>query len=238
MSYFAFGLIIGSFLNVVIYRIPRGGSITFPSSYCPSCHHRLGVWDLIPVLSYIFLRGRCRYCRSWINPRYPLVEMITGLLTLLWAVKFPSDLSALMNLVFLYILLVIGFIDYERRIIPDLIVLPATILFLLYRLSQGQLTDAIIDGLLGGGLLFIIALLYPKGMGMGDAKLMTMAGVFLGWEKAINAIFLGSFTGAFILLPFLCFRKINRKTAFPFGPFLVFALVIMVFKSDVITFIY
>ena len=237
MFYFFFGLIIGSFLNVVIYRIPRGESIAFPPSHCPSCQHRLGVWDLIPVLSYVFLRGRCRYCRSWINPRYPLVELITGFLTLLWAAKFQSDLSAIMTLVFLYILLVIGFIDYERQIIPNLIVLPATILFLLYRLYQGQLLDALIGGLLGGGFLLIIALLYPKGMGMGDVKLMTMAGALLGWEKVITAIFLGSFIGTVILLPFLCLNKITRKTALPFGPFLVFALVIMVFKNDVITFI-
>lgn len=238
MLYFIFALIIGSFLNVLIYRIPRGESIVFPPSHCPLCAHRLGVGDLIPVLSYIFLRGRCRYCHRRINPRYSVVEMLTAALTLIWAAKFQPDLSGVIHLVFLYILLVIGFIDLEHKIIPNLLVLPAAALFLLYRLYQGQLLEAFLGGLLPGGFLFAIALFYPQGMGMGDAKLMAMAGVLLGWEKAVAAIFIGSCGGTVLLLPLLCLKKINRKTAVPFGPFLVSALIIVVLESNVTTFIF
>ena len=153
MLYFIFALIIGSFLNVLIHRIPRGESIVFPPSHCPLCAHRLGVGDLIPVLSYIFLRGRCRYCHHRINPRYVVVEVLTALLTLGWAAKFQPDLSGVVHLVFLYLLLVIGFIDLEHQIIPNSLVLPAAVLFLLYRLYQGQLLEAFLGSLLPGGFL-------------------------------------------------------------------------------------
>ncbi|HEY8345215.1 MAG TPA: prepilin peptidase [Bacillota bacterium] len=238
MFYFIFALIIGSFLNVLIYRIPRGESIVFPPSHCPQCGHRLGVGDLIPVLSYIFLRGRCRYCHHRINPRYAVVEVLTALLTLGWAAKFQPDLSGVIHLLFLYLLLVIGFIDLEHRIIPDALVLPTAALFLFYRLHQGQLLDAFLGSLLPGGILFAIAFFYPQGMGMGDAKLMAMAGALLGWEKTTAAIFIGSCGGTVLLLPLLCLKKINRKTPVPFGPFLASALILVVLESKVTAFLF
>jgi|SRR5690554_1637156 len=229
MFYLMFALVIGSFLNVLIYRIPRGESIVFPPSHCPFCRHRLVFFDLIPVLSYLWLKGRCRYCHSRINPRYPLVELLTVLLTCIWSARYNWDLCGLALLVFIYLLLVIGFIDYEHKLIPNTLVYPTIIFVLLYRLSQGQLGSAIVGGLVAGGLLFVVVFLYPQGMGMGDVKLMTLAGVLLGWEQALSAIFIAAFLGTIGLLPLFILKRITRKTQVPFGPFLVLALFILIF---------
>ena len=228
---FLFGAIIGSFLNVIIYRIPRGESIVLPPSHCPHCNHRLAWWDLFPVLSFLWLKGRCRYCQAAISWRYPLTELLTGGLTWLWWFRYGSSGPALASLAFLvltYILIAIALIDLEQRIIPNRLTLPLIILGLTFRAFQGALVPALLGALAGGGLLFLIALVYPKGMGFGDVKLLAMTGIFLGWYQVLISLFVGSFLGVLVMVPLLLLKKIERKTPVPFGPFLVIgALVVM-----------
>lgn len=233
-----FGTILGSFLNVFIYRIPRGESIVLPPSHCPSCNHRLGFFDLFPVLSYLGLRGRCRYCKTPISWRYPLVELITGGLTLLCWIRFGPSFDGLMALILTYALIVIAFIDLDHQLIPNVLTLPMMVIGLLFRIWQGEIITGILGGLISGGLLLIITLLYPKGMGMGDVKYMAMTGIFLGWEKALFVLFAGSFLGLLIMVPLMLLKKLDRKTAFPFGPFLVVGTLIALYWEEAIFYYY
>ncbi len=226
------GLIVGSFLNVIIYRLPRGESIVLPPSHCPACNHRLNGLDLFPVVSFLFLRGRCRYCGTAIGWRYPLVELLTGGLTLLAWLRFGPTVELAGALFLTYILIAIAFIDLDHQIIPNALTLPAIVVGLALRFWQGSGLDAVIGGLVGGGILWLVAWLYPKGMGLGDVKFLAMAGVFLGWLKAIYALFLGSFLGVLIILPLMLLKKIGRRQPFPFGPFLAVAALVMVFFGD------
>lgn len=237
-SFLILGLIIGSFLNVLIYRIPRGESIILPPSHCPSCNHRLGFFDLFPVLSYLGLRGRCRYCKTPISWRYPLVELLAGGLTLLCWIRFGPNSEGLMALILTYILIVIAFIDLEHQLIPNVLTLPMMAIGLLFRIWQGEIITGILGGLISGGLLLIITLLYPKGMGMGDVKYMAMAGIFLGWKKALFVLFAGSFLGLLIMTPLMLLKKLDRKSAFPFGPFLVVGTLIALYWEEAIFYYY
>ena len=232
------GLISGSFLNVLIYRIPRGESIVLPPSHCPNCNHRLGILDLFPVLSYLGLQGRCRYCKTPISWRYPLVEVLTGGLTLLCWILFGTSSDVLMALILTYVLIVIAFIDLDHQLIPNVLTLPMMVIGLLFRIWQGEIIAGILGGLIGGGLLLIITLLYPKGMGMGDVKFLAMIGVFLGWEKALFTLFSGSLLGVLVILPLMLLKKIDRKTAFPFGPFLVVGALIALYWEEIVYMLY
>ncbi|HBF38966.1 MAG TPA: prepilin peptidase [Firmicutes bacterium] len=227
-----FGLIIGSFLNVIIYRLPRGESIVLPPSHCPQCEHRLTWLDLFPVLSFIFLQGRCRYCRAKINRRYPLTELLTGGLTLLWWFHYGAYGLSLENIAFLvltYVLIAIAFIDWEQQIIPNRLTLPLIVLGLALAALQGALVPALVGALAGGGFLLIIALVYPKGMGFGDVKLLAMTGIFLGWRTVLISLFLGSVLGVLVTLPLLILKKINRKTSIAFGPFLAIGTLLIMY---------
>lgn len=229
LFWFCFGLIVGSFLNVLIHRIPRGESIVLPPSHCPGCGNRLGPLDLVPVLSYLWLRGRCRQCNAKISWRYPVVELLGGILTLLWWSHYGLTYQSAELLVLSYALVAISFIDLDHRIIPNRITLPLIIAGLVFQLFEGRIISALIGGLAGGGILLLIALVYPKGMGYGDIKLLTLVGVFLGWEKTLLVLFLGSALGVIIMAPLLILKKIDRKTPFPFGPFLAAASLVMIY---------
>jgi leader peptidase (prepilin peptidase)/N-methyltransferase len=232
-----FGLIIGSFLNVVIYRLPRGESIILPPSHCPQCDHRLGLWDLIPVFSYLGLRGKCRYCRTRISARYPVVELLSAGLTWLWwyrTGRYEWNADGLALLVVTYALVAVSLIDYDRQIIPNKITLPLLVAGLTLRAAQGKLGAAALGLLAGGGPLGLLVLCYAKGMGLGDVKLLAMLGVFLGWQKIIMCIFLGSLFGVLWMAPLMLFKKYDRKTPFAFGPFLAAAaLVVMYFWEEI-----
>lgn len=227
-----FGLVMGSFLNVVIYRLPRGGSLLLPPSHCPSCGYRLRASDLIPVLSYSLLRGRCRSCKAAISPRYPIVELLTAVLTLGWWYKYGISGSGWEFLILIYILIAIAFIDWEHQIIPNRLTLPMMVFGLTLKELQGDLIPAFVGMAVGGGLLLIIALLYPKGMGMGDVKFLGMTGIFLGWQKALCSLFLGSLIGVLVIIPLMILGKIDRRTPFAFGPFLVIATLIVLFGGN------
>jgi leader peptidase (prepilin peptidase)/N-methyltransferase len=236
---FVFGLIIGSFLNVVIYRLPRGESIVLPPSHCTNCQHRLKPWDLIPVLSYLGLRGKCRYCQTKINLRYPLVELLTAFLTVLWWYRvgqFEPNINGIATLVLTYAMVVVSLIDLDLQIIPNKITLPLVVAGLTLQGLQGELTFAALGLLAGGGPFALIAFFYGKGMGWGDVKLLAMLGIFLGWHKIIICMFLGSLLGVLWMAPLMLLKKIDRKTPFAFGPFLATAaLLIMYFGEELLT---
>ena len=230
---FLFGLVMGSFLNVIIYRLPRGESIISPPSHCSHCQHRLGITDLFPVLSFIFLSGRCRYCQALISWHYPLVELLSAGLTVLCWLRFGFTPDFGAALVLTYVMIVIALIDLDLQIIPNWLTLPMVLFGLVFRGWQGEFYTALAGGLVGGGILFLIVLVYPKGMGMGDVKFLAMAGVFLGWEKILVTLFLSSLLGILVMVPLLALKKIDRKIPFPFGPFLVLASLINLYWGEI-----
>lgn len=162
------------------------------------------------------------------------MELLTGGLTLLCWIRFGPSFDGLMALVLTYASIVIAFIDLEHQLIPNALTLPMMVMGLLFRIRQGEVIAGILGGLIGGGILLIITLLYPKGMGMGDVKFLAMAGVFLGWEKAIFILFSGSVFGLLVIIPLMLLKKIGRKSAFPFGPFLVIGALIALYWEEVV----
>jgi len=239
---FIFGAAIGSFLNVCIYRIPSKQSIIKPRSKCPHCDHPLRVYDNIPIVSFLWLKGKCRNCSGPISWRYPFVEVLTALLALLLFIKFGLTLIFLVNFLFVAVLIVITFIDLDHQIIPDVITLPGIPLFFLTAIGicRVQWLEALLGLLLGGGFLFIIAVVYElitkrEGMGGGDIKLLAMIGAFFGWKSLIFILLFSSLFGAIIGIITMLIKKQDMKYAVPFGPFLSAAAVVYVFCSESIT---
>lgn len=221
------GLLLGSFFNVCIYRIPKKESIVAPPSRCGACGQTLKAPDLIPVFSYLFLRGRCRYCGVRISPRYPLVEILTAavFLWVYWTQGMTWDF--LISAFLAGILIVMTFIDLDHQIIPDGLVLTGFIggaVFLLAGLTVPW-QDALLGLLAGGGSFFLVALisewiLKREGMGGGDIKLMAMIGLILGWRMTLIAILLSVYAGGLIGGALLLFKIKKRGEAIPFGPFI------------------
>lgn len=225
------GLIIGSFLNVCIWRLPRQESLIRPSSHCPSCNAPVAFYDNIPIISYLLLMGRCRSCGHPISWRYPLVELINGLgyWMLLWqhGLGWPFVIYATL----FSALLVITFIDLDHQIIPDRITLPGMVIGLIAAatiLPHG-LKNGLGGFLLGGGLFYLIAVLSRGGMGGGDIKMIAMVGAFLGWQGVLLTIFLGALLGSIFGLFLMLFMGKGRKTPVPFGPFLSLGTMIALF---------
>jgi leader peptidase (prepilin peptidase) / N-methyltransferase len=229
------GAVLGSFLNVVAYRLPRGESLSRPRSRCPHCETPIRPYDNIPVLSWLLLRGRCRSCRAPISPRYPLVEAATGLLCALVVVAKGADADALLGLALVLLLVPITLIDLDHRIIPNRLTLIGAVIapLLVAFTDPGALPEHLIAGVAAGGFFLIALLAYPSGMGMGDVKLAAVLGLFLG--RAVGpAIFValvsGTLVGALVIA-----RKgtrEGRKTAVPFGPFLALGGVVALFAGD------
>lgn len=225
------GFIIGSFLNVCIWRLPRQESLVSPSSHCPSCNTPIAFYDNIPIISYLFLMGRCRRCSHPISWRYPLVELVNGLgyWMLLW--QHGLDWTFVIYAVLFSALLVITFIDLDHQIIPDTITLPGMAIGLIAAaiiLPHG-LISALGGFFLGGGLFYMIAVLSRGGMGGGDIKMIAMVGAFLGWKAVLLTIFLGALMGSAVGLFLMLFMGKGRKTAVPFGPFLSLGTMIALF---------
>ncbi len=234
-----FGALIGSFLNVCIFRLPKEESIVWPGSHCPHCKNPIKYYDNIPLISYLLLGGRCRHCRGTISFQYPLVEGITALSSLILFMKFGPSLSYLFYFIFVAALIVVTVIDLYHQIIPDVISLPGIGVGLLASLMIPQVTflSSLGGALLGGGGLFLVATLYQwlfkrEGMGGGDVKLLAMIGAFLGWKAVILTILLGSLIGSIIGIGLMILKGKDFKYAIPFGPFLSMGAVIALFYQD------
>ncbi len=236
--YFIFiicGLIIGSFLNVAIYRIPRKISIIKPSSFCPHCNKKIAFYDNIPIISYIILKGKCRNCKSKISFIYPLVESLTALLFLANYIFFGLSIKTLLGVVLCCLLIVVSFIDINFGIIPNMIVLPFAAVGLIINITSNLSRWWLPLAFSLGAFLFmlIIHLIYPKGMGMGDIKLSLMVGAFLV-KNVVVALFSGFLAGSIFGLIFILAKKRKLKQTIPFGPFISIGAVIALFWGDFI----
>ncbi len=259
---FLFGLVIGSFLNVCIARLPKGESIVRPPSHCPRCDSRIAWYDNVPVLSFLLLRGKCRRCGQPISWRYPAVELANGLLYLWTASVFGLTGEALLVMLLQSSFLVITFIDLDHQIIPDVITLPGMVVglaaapffmsaldvplsFHLGRILPISspypvaLCNSVIGLLFGGGPLFLIGWAWEKfrkveAMGGGDVKLMAMVGTFIGWKGALLTIFFGAVAGSIIGVLLIALRKHERDKVLPFGPYLVVGALVSLFYGPAI----
>jgi leader peptidase (prepilin peptidase)/N-methyltransferase len=231
-SVLAPGLALGSFLNVVAARIPRGGSIVRPASACMSCATPIAWYDNVPLVSYVALRGRCRACGERIPLRYPAVELITALLVAASVFVFGVTLDALLAAFFCAVLVAVSAIDVEHRIIPNKIVLPATVLVLAAQTALEPSVEWTLAALGCSLFLFLAVLAYPAGMGMGDVKLALLLGAALG-RTAPVALMVGMLAA---LVPaaflFAIHGRRARKMAIPFGPFLALGGVVALFAGD------
>ncbi len=223
------GMVVGSFLNVVIDRLPRGESLLFPSSRCEACGRGLSTRDLLPVLSYVLLRGKCRFCGVPISWRLPLVELLTGGLFAFLAWRLGPGLELFSALVYVALFVPIFFIDLREGIIPDVIVFPGMALALGLALLGGRAIPALVGGGVGFGLFLAIYLLARGGMGPGDVKLAGLVGLINGWplrtgdfgSSVLVAFLLAFVSGGLVASVFLALRLKGRKAPIPFGPFLV-----------------
>jgi len=225
------GLAIGSFMNVVIHRLPRGESLSKPRSRCPGCGKQIRARDNIPVVSWLLLRGRCRDCGEPISVRYPLVELLTAALCVAVVLAKGADQDVWLGLAFVLLLVPVTFIDLDHRIIPNVLTgLGAVVALALVAIFQtDDLVEHLIAGAAAGGFLLIAAIAYPAGMGMGDVKLAAVMGLFLGRAVApamLIALVAGSLIGIVVI------ARHGRKAGVPFGPFLAFGGVAGLFAGD------
>ncbi len=230
----ALGLIIGSFLNVCIFRLPRGASVVWPASACGSCKRELRWFENIPVISWMVLGAKCARCKAPISVQYPLVEVTTAVLFVLVTATTPLGSVLAARLIFVAALIVLFAIDLEHHLLPNVITLPGIAVGLLFALVGPPGWQASLVGvLLGGGVLYAIAAGYyavrkEEGMGMGDVKMLAMIGAFLGWQSVLLTLVLASLSGAVIGLALIAVQRGSMKYALPFGTFLALgALVAM-----------
>jgi leader peptidase (prepilin peptidase)/N-methyltransferase len=240
---FVIGLIFGSFANVCIYRLPKGKSIIFPGSFCPNCNKSIKWYDNIPLISYLILKGKCRYCKKPISFRYFIVELVTGILFTIVYKKFGISPSFFIYNLLILSLIIISFIDIDTFLIPDVIVLPGIFLGLVFSFLFPKIHDMKkIESILysfwgvitGGGILiflgFIGKILFKKeAMGGGDVKLLGMIGSFLGWKVIFLTLFFGSIFGTLISLILILLKKKKIDEYVPFGPYLAIGAVISIF---------
>jgi leader peptidase (prepilin peptidase)/N-methyltransferase len=232
---FLFGLILGSFLNVVIHRLPRKENLATGGSRCPHCGAPVKARDNIPVVSWLLLRGRCRNCGEPISRRYPLVELLTAVLFAAVVLVKGADSDAWLGLALVFVLVPITFIDLDHRIIPNVITGPASVgaVAIVLATDSDSIVEHLIAAAAAGGFFLLAALAYPRGMGMGDVKMAGMMGLFLGRDVGpalLIALLAGSLIGAAIIAR--KGSKEGRKTAVPFGPFLALGALAGLFVGD------
>ena len=238
----AFGLAIGSFLNVCIYRIPEKRSIVRPPSSCPHCGERIRFYDNIPLISYLFLLGKCRHCHRPISWQYPLVEALTGALSLFLYIRYGWSFQYLFSLAFGTTLVTISFIDLKHQIIPDILSLPGILAgwAVSFFFSNGFWLDSLIGSAAGGGALFLVAFVYEhltgrEGIGGGDIKLLAMIGAWMGWRALPLILLISSLTGAVIGAIFLLLAGRGYRARIPFGPFLSLGAMLHLFWGPQLT---
>src|SRR5688572_23562085 len=231
------GLIVGSFLNVCIHRLPLRESIVWPASRCPSCRAELHPSDNIPVISYLILKGRCRSCGQPISIQYPIIELVTGMVFLAAFLMFEPPVLY-QRLLFACAMIVLFVIDLEHRILPDVITLPGIVLGFVFSLFMppGWLSS-LIGLVLGGGSLWLIGELYfrvrhEEGMGFGDVKMLAMIGAFVGWKLMLLTLVLSSFLGSIVGVAMIAFNRGDMKYALPFGTFLALGAVVAATVGD------
>ncbi len=250
LAYALLGLLLGSFLNVCIYRIPLEKSIVSPGSSCPHCGASIRFFDNIPILSFLWLRGKCRDCRNSISIQYPLVELLSCLAFYCCARVWSFTSPTYVNSLFLAIVIILIFTDYNHRILPNVLTLPGVIVGILLspfqtpQVYRDILTfkvisllgfenatailpwiGSILGAIIGGGLLFLVAFTYEivrrrQGLGMGDVKMMAMVGAFIGWRLALMTIFVASLLGTFVGIFLILLRKMDTQGKLAFGVFL------------------
>ena len=239
ISYFIIGLVVGSFLNVCIYRIPEGRSIISPPSSCGTCGHVLGPLDMIPVLSYIFLGGKCRYCGTAYSPRYALVELLTGCLFVLCGLQYLPGIALFLVFAFVASLVVITFVDFDHQIILDQVLIFMLVCGIGYvAIYSKDYWGALYGMLISGGLMLLIYFVSRGGMGEGDVKLSFVLGVWLGWKAVLVCLLLAFVMGGVIGTLLLATGIKGRKDPIPFGPYLCLGAYIALLYSPYIIFYY
>ncbi len=230
-----FGAIVGSFLNVVAYRLPRKESLSHPPSRCPHCETPIKPYDNVPVLGWLWLRGKCRACKAPISPRYPLIEALTGLLCALCVLVYGADNDVWAPLLFVLLLVPITLIDLEHHIIPNVLTgigaVGAIVLLVLF--DSDSIVEHLIAATAAGGFFLLAAIVYPAGMGMGDVKLAAVMGLFLGRAVApaiFAALIAGTLIGGVIIARYGMDE--GRKKGIPFGPWLAFGSLVGLFAGD------
>lgn len=235
--YLLLGFSVGSFLNVVIDRVPRNESLLNPPSHCPHCQQELKFYDLIPVISYLILRARCRYCKAAIPLRILLVELVTGLLFLVAWLKFGPGWFAMVVSVYSAFLITITVIDLEHKLIPNLLVYPAIgfslLVIPLFHLDGW--TEYLLGGLIGFAVLYLIGNLAPGAMGLGDVKLAIFLGLMAGFPGVVITLFLAFVIGGAVAGLLLALKKIGKRDSIAFGPFLALAGYVTLLYGDLIT---
>ena len=232
--FFLLGLAIGSFLNLCIDRLPKRESILRPPSHCDVCQHRLRPLDLIPLLSYLYLRGRCRYCGVSIHYRVPLVEAMTALIFVLLWNRYGFSIELPLAMLFACLFIIILVIDIEHHLILNRVVYPSIVLaFLVLILTpNGGIISAVIGGVTGAGILLLLVLLSPGGMGMGDVKLAALIGLLVGFPQVFIALLICFVSGGAVAGGLLLTRLKGRKDPIPLAPFLTAGLIITVFYGE------
>ena len=235
------GLCVGSFLNVCIYRLPRGESLVSPPSRCPKCGKPLRWFDNVPVISWLLLRGRCGQCQAPISAQYPIVELVTALVWVLVAMLTPPGWLLISRLLLGTALIALFMIDLEHQLLPNAITLPGIVLGFAFSLvTYPGPVDSLIGIAVGGGVLYAIAAAYylvrkEEGMGMGDVKMLAMVGAFLGWRAVLLTLVLSSFAGAVLGVGIMAWQRGDLRYALPFGTFLaVGALVAMLAGEQIL----
>lgn len=234
---FIAGLIIGSFLNVIIYRLPLAQSVIFPVSHCPHCRLKLAWYELIPLASYLLQQGKCRQCGMAVSASYLLVELLTGMIYL-WAFQhYGFTVELVTALAFVSVLIPIIFIDLKHQIIPDTLNLTGVLLGLMtLPLREISVFNSLLAAVLGGTVLLLIAIISRGGMGGGDVKMMAWMGLFLGWKLTLLALFISFIVGGLGSLILILCGFVKRKDFIPFGPFLaVGGLTAYVFGYEILT---
>ena len=235
---FILGTVIGSFLNVLIYRLPRRISIIAPHSFCPNCKKSIKWYENIPVISYITLGGRCAGCGKRISFRYPVVEILTGLLFLYAFSRCGLSFEFLFMSFFFSAMIVVAFIDFSFQVIPDVVSMPGIILGLIYQIIKGDFLIGLVGMIFGGGLILLIRVIggkvYKKEvMGLGDVYLTAMIGAFVGFPYIIPAIFVAALVGAILGVIFIISTHQSRESPIPFGPFLsIGGIAVIIFQPQ------
>jgi leader peptidase (prepilin peptidase)/N-methyltransferase len=233
------GLIMGSYLNVVIHRLPRGISTVWPRSRCPECGAAIRPWDNIPVVSFLLLRGRCRGCGAPISWRYPLIEAATGLLFLGCFLRFGFNWEGLAGAVFCALMVALAAIDLDLMILPDALTYPGMVVGILFQLlvPWARLGGGPWGALVGAGILLAVwggwyLLRHEEGMGLGDVKMLAAIGAFLGWKGVLVSLFLASLSGAVVGVALMAWRGGDLKSKLPFGTFLALGGLIALFAGE------